>query len=149
METSAMSNAEFLASFEALRIPGRAFRHNDHVRLAWIYLHDSEFAPGASRFCRSFRAFVRHIGAESKYHETITWFYLVTVFERIRTQAAASNWEAFARSNGDLLDSSMGMVRVRYRTETLCSPLARSIFLLPDFPQERLCTVPGSHVLGH
>jgi hypothetical protein len=129
-----MSDAEFLASFEGLRIPGCDFRHNDHVRLAWIYLHDSDFAAGASRFCGSFRRFVRHIGAESKYHETITWFYLVTVFGRIRTQAPAPGWEAFAQSNGDLLDSSMGLLRVRYRNETLFSPMARSIFLLPDLP---------------
>jgi hypothetical protein len=86
-----MSDAEFLASFEGLRISGNEFRHIDHVRLAWIYLHDSDFAAGASRFCSNFRGFVRHIGAESKYHETITWFCLVTVFERIRTQAAVSS----------------------------------------------------------
>jgi hypothetical protein len=144
-----MSDAEFLASFEGLRIPGREFRHNDHVRLAWIYLHDSDFASGASRFCENFRSFVQHIGAESKYHETITWFYLVTIFERIRTQAPAPSWEAFARSNGDLLDSSMDMVRVRYRTETLSSPLARSIFLLPDVPHECMGAAPGHNVRGH
>ena len=33
MKTSAMSDAEFLASFESLEIPGSAFRHGDHVRL--------------------------------------------------------------------------------------------------------------------
>ena len=144
MQKSEISDAEFLASFEGLRISGNEFRHTDHVRLAWIYLHDSEFAAGASRFCSNFRSFVRHIGAESKYHETITWFYLVTVFERIRTQATMSSWDAFARSNGDLLDSSMDLLRVRYRTETLCSPLARSVFLLPDQSTMRSAAAPAS-----
>jgi hypothetical protein len=141
MQTSAMSDVEFLASFESLEIPGSDFRHKDHVRLAWIYLHDSDFAAGAARFCEYFRRFVRHIGAESKYHETITWFYLVIVFERIRAQPASSTWEAFAGSNGDLLDSGMGLLRNRYRNETLSSPLARRIFLLPDRPQE--CVANG------
>jgi hypothetical protein len=140
MKTSAMSDAEFLASFESLEIPGSAFRHGDHVRLAWIYLHDSDFAAGAARFCKQFGRYVRHIGAESKYHETITWFYLVIVFERIRSHSPTLNWEAFARSNEDLLDNGMGLLRIRYRNETLFSPLARKIFLLPDHQKQ-----PGAH----
>lgn len=130
-----MSDSEFLASFEGHKIPGSDFRHWDHVRLAWIYLHDSDFAAGAARFCGNFREYVRHIGAEPKYHETITWFYLVTVFERIRARPEELNWESFAWSNQDLLDDGMGLLRIRYRNETLFSPLARRIFLLPDLPK--------------
>jgi hypothetical protein len=127
-----MSDGEFLAAFERLEIPGSEFRHSDHVRLAWIYLHDTCFADGAARFCEKFGAFVRHIGAESKYHETITWFYLVTVSQRIRADPTAPTWEAFASANEDLLDNGMGVLRTRYRDETLSSPLARSVFVLPD-----------------
>jgi hypothetical protein len=153
MKTSAMSDAEFLASFESLEIPGSAFRHGDHVRLAWIYLHDSDFAAGAARFCEQFGTYVQHIGAESKYHETITWFYLVIVFERIRAHPPALNWEAFARSNQDLLDNGMGILRIRYRNETLFSPLARKIFLLPDLqkqpsPTEVPCRPVDPHLRG-
>jgi len=143
METAALSDAEFLASFEGLRIPASDFRHIDHVRLAWIYLHDSELGPGGTRFCSNFRTFVQHIGAESKYHETITWFYLVTVFERIRATAKTANWEAFARSNPDLLDASMGLLRARYRNETLFSAWARCTFVLPDLPDDGI-----NHALG-
>lgn len=144
-----MSDAEFLASFERLEIPGSEFRHADHVRLAWIYLHDSEFAAGAERFCRNFRGYVRHIGAESKYHETITWFYLVTVFGRIRARPPASSWPAFSRSNPDLLDRGMGVLRGRYRGETLSSPLARTVFLLPDLFEERVDARAESEAPGH
>jgi hypothetical protein len=136
VETSAMSDPEFLASFEAMGIPASGFRHRDHVRLAWIYLQDADLAQGSSRFCVNFRRFVRHFGVESKFHETITWFYLAKVFERIRTHDPRLRWEEFARVNGDLLDGSMGIVRSRYRAETLRGPLARSVFLLPDFPGE-------------
>jgi hypothetical protein len=131
-----MSDAEFLASFESLEIPGSDLRHRDHVRLAWIYLHDSDFADGAARFREKFRAFVRHIGTESKYHETITWFYLVVVFQRMQNEPATPDWEAFANANEDLLDHRMGVIRERYRNETLFSPKARRIFLLPDVNPE-------------
>jgi len=36
VQNAEMSDAEFLASFEGLRISGDQFRHIDHVRLAWI-----------------------------------------------------------------------------------------------------------------
>jgi hypothetical protein len=137
MQTSMMSDAEFLVSFENLEIPGSDFRHRDHVRLAWIYLHDSDFAVGAARFCEKFGSFVRHIGAESKYNETITWFYLVVVFQRIRNEPTTPDWETFANANEDLLDNRMKVIRECYRNETLFSPRARKIFLLPDLHLER------------
>lgn len=130
-----MSDAEFLASFEGLEIARSEFRHRDHLRLTWIYLHDSDFASGAARFCDRFQRFVRHIGAEPKHHETITWFFLVTVFERIRSGPVASDWEAFAGFNQGLLDDGLGLLRERCRSETLVSPLARKVFLLPDIPR--------------
>jgi hypothetical protein len=132
MGATALDDREFLASFEDLRIPGSEFRHRDHVRLAWIYLSEATLADGAFRFCTHFRRFVRHIGAEPKYHETITWFYLVTIHQRIQARPPASCWEEFAGANEDLLDSRMGMLRMRYRAETLLDPLARRIFLLPE-----------------
>jgi hypothetical protein len=136
MKTSEMSDREFLAAFESMAIPGNEFRHGDHVRLAWIYLQDSDFASGATRFCEHFHSYVEHIGAQSKYHETITWFYLVTVYERIHTQTTPERWGAFADSNSDLLDNEMAVVRARYRDELLSSPLARRIFVLPDLARE-------------
>jgi hypothetical protein len=144
-----MSDVEFLASFENLEIPGTQFRHRDHIRLAWIYLHESSFADGAARFCDKFGAFVRHIGAESKYHETITWFYLVIVFQRIRAEPAASNWEAFANANEDLLDNSMCVLRIRYRRETLFSPIARKVFILPDLSQEHEGAISAENGTRH
>jgi hypothetical protein len=138
-----MSDAEFLASFESLEIPGSEFRHRDHLRLAWIYLHDSSFAEGAARFCKYFDPFVRHIGAEAKYNETITWFYLVIVFQRIRNDLATPNWEEFANANEDLLDHGMGVLRDHYRNETLFSPKARKVFLLPDIPVKPKDVISG------
>ncbi len=33
-----MTDAEFVAAFESCALPAQAFRHRDHVRLAWLYL---------------------------------------------------------------------------------------------------------------
>ena len=35
-----MTESEFVAAFEDASLPETAFRHRDHVRLAWIYLRE-------------------------------------------------------------------------------------------------------------
>jgi hypothetical protein len=125
-----MSDVEYLARFERLEIPGPEFRHIDHVHLAWIYLRSENFASAAARFTANLLRYVDHIGARGKYHETITWFYLVVINERIR-RAHPSTWEEFAQGNSDLLDGSLGILRDRYGPGRLASALAREVFLLP------------------
>jgi hypothetical protein len=125
-----MSDEGFILRFESLEIPGREFRHIDHIRVAWIYLRSATLAEGAARFTVNFRGYLDHIGAQAKYHETITWFYLVVINERIRRSHAGS-WDGFARDNADLLDPAMGVLRQRYGPESLGSPMAKSVFLLP------------------
>src|SRR5258708_35827838 len=113
-----MGEEAYLSRFERLEIPGNTFRHADHIRVAWNYLRRRNFAVGAAEFVAQFRRYVRHIGAEAKYHETITWFYLVEIHRRIRLHPVET-WEDFASQNPDLLDRTMPLLGSRYRRETL------------------------------
>lgn len=127
-----MSNAGFLRAFEALALPPADFRHADHLRAAWCcFRYSDDFSSGAARFVQSFRRYVGKIGAGSKYHETITWFYLALVFERIAL-SPGDGWNEFRARNPDLFDRTMPRLKASYRPETLQSPLARRVFLLPD-----------------
>jgi hypothetical protein len=131
-----MNEGKFIARFERLEIPGHEFRHADHIRVAWNYLRRADFAQGAATFMLQFRRYVRHIGAEAKYHETISWFYLVKIHERIRSNPSAP-WEDFAHANPDLLDRSLTLLKAHYQPETLGSSFARRVFLLPDHAPAR------------
>ncbi len=122
----------FLHAFENLVLPPESFRHADHLRAAWCCLRISaDFATGASRFIASFRRFVTHAGASAKYHETITWFYLALIAERIAA-APGATWEEFRTANPDLFDHTMPRLKASYRPGTLQSHLARRVFVLPD-----------------
>ena len=126
-----MNDAEYIARFERLEIPKEEFCHADHIRIAWIYLRSGDFATGASKFVTQFGRYVRTIGADAKYHETITWFFLVKIRERIRS-SPAKTWEDFAFTNPDLLDRNMPILKAHYRPETLHTAFARAVFVLPD-----------------
>jgi len=129
--TDGLNDAQFLAAVQAATISGPQFRHVDHLRVAWICLQAEDFANGAARFCRLFRSYIRSIGAEAKYHETITWFFLVVMNQRVRTGIEPESWEQFAARNPDLITRGAAILYANYDAATLAKPEARRIFIFP------------------
>ena len=74
-----------LDDFEAGRIPGSAFPHEGHVRVAWglsrRYPHEEAFA----RLAEGIRGIATRAGVPGKYHETMTraWFELASQAESL------------------------------------------------------------------
>ncbi|HEX4964330.1 MAG TPA: hypothetical protein VF173_26160 [Thermoanaerobaculia bacterium] len=130
---AAMSDAEFLASFEDGSFPNSAFHHRDHVRLAWIYLRHHPPLEALARFATGLRRFAAANGHPGLYHETITWAFLLLLRERMeRTGGGTGTWEDFAATNPDLLSWKPSILDRYYRPETLGSELARRVFVMPD-----------------
>lgn len=127
-----MNDREFVAAVENCLLSCREFHHADHVRLAWIYLGDHSLIEAIGRFTGSLRRFAAHCGAPAKYHETITWAYLLLIHERMRRDGAPSSWEGFCAANADLFDWKPSILERYYAPHTLRSDLARRIFVLPD-----------------
>lgn len=131
-----MPDEELLARFESASLPGDGFRHGDHVRLAWLLHRRHPPIEALSRLDAGLRRLAAAHGAPGHYHETITWAWSALVRERMeRLDEAgreADTWEGFAAASADLLDGSHPILRRYYRSETLGSALARSVFVLPD-----------------
>ena len=128
----ALSDQEFVETFENGSFPPGQFHHEDHVRLAWLYLREGSSEEALHRFVTVLRDFVTRHGAEDKYHETITWAYLLLINERIHQGEPTSSWAEFRRAHPDLLHWSPSILERYYRRETLESSLARKVFLMPD-----------------
>ena len=126
---------EFLARLEDGTLPPECFHHADHVRAAWLYLTRLPTAEAIARFSRTLRAYAASLGKADRYHETITWAYLLLVNERIG-RGEAANWEEFRAANPDLLDWKDSVLTRYYRKETLGSDLARRVFVMPDLPAQ-------------
>jgi hypothetical protein len=125
----------FLAAFESCALPGEAFHHRDHVRVAWLYLRELPAAAALERFASGLRRFAATHGHPGLYHETITWAYLVLIRERMARSAdltPGDTFEDFAAAHPDLLTWKPSILDRYYRQETLGSELARRVFLLPD-----------------
>jgi hypothetical protein len=132
-----MTGAELIRQFEEGSTPADTFHHADHVRLAFEYLLRYSVLEALESFSDALNRFATAQGKADRYHETITWAYLLLIRERMIRSGQAQDrhtqtWEKFAECNPDLLIWKGGALATLYRQETLDSELARRIFVLPD-----------------
>jgi hypothetical protein len=102
------------------------------LHAAWLYLTRWPLTQAIARFSEVLRAYAASHGKADRYHETITWAYLLLLNERIRRPGSPATWEHFAASHPDLFDWKNSILLKYYRQETLDSHLARQVFLMPD-----------------
>ncbi len=128
-------NRELIRAFESHRITNHEFHHRDHVRMAWTYLQEYGFPAGAQRFVDALQRFAAANGTPQLYHATITWAYLVTIYDRMeRGEAGAGSWESFAGANPDLFTWKPSIIDALYWPETIASEHAKRVFVLPNRP---------------
>ena len=127
-----MTDQELIEQFENGTLPNEGFHHREHVRTAFLYLTKYPVLEALQIFSRTLRRFAEARGRPQLYHQTITWAYIFLIQERMARAGSKQSWEEFARDNPDLLMWKDGILTRFYRSETLTSELARTVFLLPD-----------------
>ncbi len=127
-----MSDDDLIAQLEACTLPENQFHHDNHVHAAWLYLTRFPAAEAIARFSQALRCYAASRGKPNRYHETITWSYLLIVNERIHRSEPAATWEQFAAAHPDLFDWKNSILLKYYREQTLESGLARRVFVMPD-----------------
>jgi hypothetical protein len=127
-----MTDDELIASFEDCSLG--SFHHEDHVRMAFLYLCRYPALEALERFSTSLARFAAANGKPGLYNETITWAFLFLIRERMARAGRQQTWTQFAAANKDLILFSWqdNVLKKYYRDETLSSDLARSTFLFPD-----------------
>jgi len=125
------SDAELLEGFVSTALPADQFHHEQHVRVAWMFVRDHGMPAALGEFTAAIKRFADAKGAHGLYHETITWAFLLIIAERVARQPADS-WNAFAADNPDLLSWQPSILERYYSKEVLGSALARTTFVMPD-----------------
>ena len=125
------SDVEFRAAFEAGAYAPADFSHRAHVRLAYVYLAESDVNLALERMRGTLLIFLsRHGIPASKYHATLTraWILAVDHFMH-RTRESASADDFIAR-NPMLLDTKIMLTH--YSADLLFSDQARADFVEPN-----------------
>ena len=120
-----------IATLEDGTIDPGAFDHSAHVYAAWLYLDEYPLLDAVARFSAALKRLTLQLGVPDKYHETVTWFYMLLIAER-REVAQDNDWFVFCRSNPDLFCRDDNVLKRYYSSELLGSERARQSFVLPD-----------------
>jgi hypothetical protein len=120
-----------LDRFEALDVDIETFDHSAHLYVAWQYVRRYDLVEAIVRYRDTLKRLTASIGIPEKYHETITWFFIILVAERVRLGPEQS-WDAFCSANSDLFSRQPGIIRDYYPEATLRSGEARAHFVLPS-----------------
>jgi len=120
-----------IAALETGDIDPQLFDHEAHVYAGWLYLREFPLAEAIARFTAALQRLTARLGVPEKYHETVSWFFLLLIAER-RALSATDGWSDFRSNNDDLFRRNNNVLARYYSDELVGSDLARRRFLLPD-----------------
>ena len=129
-----LNDAEFVDAFEKSVLRPEWFHHADHVRLAWLYVTQHDYAAAEKRFHEGLVKLAAHFGVPEKFHFTMTMAWLRAVQVRI----AGNGETSFVRWIGnhlELLDRDF--LLNYYSKDRLAGAEARAGWLDPD--RKALC----------
>jgi hypothetical protein len=131
--THELSNAdrEFRAAFEAGAFAPADFSHRAHVRLAYVYLAESDVNLALERMRGALLGFLSHHGIPaSKFHATLTRAWILAVNHFMHRSPEAVSADDFIARNPVLLDTRIMLTH--YSADLLFSDQARAEFVEPN-----------------
>lgn len=126
-----MTERELCDRFLDTSLPADQFHHEQHVRVAWLFVCRHGMPAALGEFSEALKRFAAAKGAHGLYHETITWAFLLIIAERQAREPHAT-WTAFASANQDLLTWQPSILDRYYSKALLSSDLAKRTYLMPD-----------------
>jgi hypothetical protein len=127
-----MTDTGLIAAIDSKSLPLEDFSHTQHVRLAWACLRGMPLLSAMNEFRRLLIAYATHHGKPTLYHETVTFAYLLLVYERMARTPHLTEWARFSEEHRDLLSWHNGPLFRFYSPKILKDPTARSRFILPE-----------------
>jgi hypothetical protein len=131
-----MLTKTLVAALERCELPPADFTHERHVQAAWHYLRRQPLDRAAQSFVATLQAYVNHLGAQSKFHLTMTVAFLHLIHSRIDGPPSVSidlsdgDWQAFRDAHPELFSGGRQLIAAHYSDDAL--ERGRGSFVEPD-----------------
>lgn len=140
-----ISDEDFLKQFEAGVWPFEDWHHQQHIKVAYLYLRRYPFEKAMTQMREKIRAYnISHNVPDLPtrgYHETMTQAWMRLVYLTLCEYGPAETADDFYAQNPQL--SEKKTLRLFYSHDLLMSSPAKAEFVEPD-----LAPLPRSHKLG-
>jgi hypothetical protein len=110
--------------------PGGAFRHRQHVNLAFLAVQRRGMPAAVETVCAWIRQLASYERAPQKYHHTMSRAWVELVAHHVAADPACTQFEVFAERHPALLDKRL--LSRHYRSATLAAAAARHGWVQPD-----------------
>ena len=100
-------DVELTRALERCEVPNEGFPHASHLRVAWVYLHESPSLDQAvDRMAETLRGLSASVGKSDKYSHAMTVFWMLQV-AAVRAVMPAAGLDAALRAYPRLLDKNL------------------------------------------
>ena len=123
----------FKKDVESCNFPVPDFDHRAHLRLAYVYLVETNSTSESVNLVRqALTGLLKHAGVDpsAKYHETLTEAWLLAVHHFMCQTSNATSADDFIDQNSKLLDSKIMLFH--YSDDVLFSEAAKTAFIEPN-----------------
>jgi len=102
-----VTDVELTRALERCEIPNEGFAHASHLRVAWVYLSESESVEEATgRMAATLRKFAASVGKAEKYDHPMTVFWMETI-AAARSAHPGATIDEVLRAEPQLLDKNL------------------------------------------
>ena len=122
--------AELAAILAEIVPPGGAFRHREHIHLAYIAVQRYEPGRATAVVAGWLKYLTAYLRAPQKFHATVTRAWIEIVAHHMAAGPGAPDFASFADRYPALMDKRL--LTKHYSSRALASPAAKSGWLEPD-----------------
>ncbi len=126
-----LTDEQFEQDFSNCALPPGSFSHEAHLRLAWIHLKKHGLETAIATVCDQLTNYVNHLGAQDKYHKTVT-VAAVIIVHHFMQRANTDNFFDFVLKFPKLKKDFKGLIESHYSFNIFQSEEAKGSYLEPD-----------------
>lgn len=126
-----LNDQEFEAVFAASTLDPSLFSHEAHLRLAWIHIKKYSLEQAEENIQTQILRYVKHLGAEDKYHTTIT-IAAINAVNHFLKRSKTEDFKAFIAENPKLMTDFKALIDSHYSFDVFGSEAARIQYIKPD-----------------
>lgn len=126
-----LTESEFIFQFENCSLDPSTFDHEAHLRLAWIQIEKFGLEQAIINIQTQLLNFVKHVGAQEKYHQTLT-IAAIEIVNHFKTKQSSETFEEFISEFPKLKSNFRQLIEHHYSFDIFNSVEAKNEYLKPD-----------------
>jgi len=126
-----LPDEDFLSSLQSGDLNPKIFNHEAHLRLAYILSKKFDKDTSIEKVMHCIHGYVNHLGAQDKYHMTLT-IAAVKIVHHFMEKSASTNFNTFIKEYPQLNDDFKRLLFTHYSKKAIESPEAKLKYIKPD-----------------